>query len=67
MAVIYAHLPQAIISLVAFLAGSLFFAASKKERTTFDVPLISPHTKALLGGSLLICSVVVAVSIFVSR
>jgi len=67
MNLIYAHLPQAIISLLAFLAGSLFFSASKKERTSFDVPLISPHTKAMLGGSLLLCSVVVAASIFVSR
>jgi hypothetical protein len=67
MAVIYAHLPQAAVSLLTFLAGLLFFSASKKERTSFDVPLISPHTKAVLGGSLLLCSLVVAVSIFVSR
>jgi hypothetical protein len=67
MAVIYAHLPQAIISLLAFLAGSLLFSASQKERTSFDVPLFPPHTKAVLGGSLLLCSAAVAISIFVSR
>lgn len=67
MTVIYAHLPQAVVSLLALLAGSLFFSASKKERTSLDVPLISPHTKAVLGGCLLLCGVAVAVSIFVSR
>lgn len=41
------------LSSLSFLAGMAFIRASKKERETFDVPLISSAGKTIIGGSLL--------------
>jgi hypothetical protein len=43
-----------LLSLFMIAAGLIFYAAGHRKRRSLDVPLISDHTKIIIGGCLII-------------